>query len=86
MSDLKLVILRNITTLILFFFYRCHNLPTVTSALYKILPNYCATYLPIAMVMIANPIMYVMSSKNVEMAVAVPLAQVLLKKWPWLTY
>lgn len=53
----------------------CHNLPNVTSALYKILPNYCATYVPIAMVMIVNPIMYVMSSKNVAMAVAVPLAQ-----------
>ncbi|XP_072943550.1 G-protein coupled receptor 143-like [Epargyreus clarus] len=53
----------------------CHNLTSVTSALYKILPNYCATYLPIAMVMIVNPIMYVLSSKNVEMAIALPLAQ-----------
>lgn len=51
-------------------------MPNVTSAIYKILPNYCATYLPIAMVMIGNPIMYVLSSKDVEMAVAIPLAQV----------
>lgn len=49
---------------------------SVTSALMKILPNYCATYLPIAMVMIVNPIMYVLASKDVEMAVALPLAQV----------
>ncbi|KAG6442618.1 hypothetical protein O3G_MSEX002431 [Manduca sexta] len=33
----------------------CHNLPSVTSALYKILPNYCATYVPIGIVMIVNP-------------------------------
>lgn len=58
------------------FIFRCHNLSSVTSALYKILPNYCATYVPIAMVMIINPIMYMLSSKNVEMAVALPLAQV----------
>ncbi|KAJ0180579.1 hypothetical protein K1T71_003983 [Dendrolimus kikuchii] len=53
----------------------CHNLPSLSSALYKILPNYCATYLPIAIVMTVNPIMYMLSSKNVEMAVALPLAQ-----------
>ncbi|KAL0842140.1 hypothetical protein ABMA28_014316 [Loxostege sticticalis] len=53
----------------------CHNLTSVTSALYKILPNYCATYVPIAIVMIVNPVMYMLSSKNVEMAVALPLAQ-----------
>lgn len=57
-------------------FFRCHNLTSVTSALYKILPNYCATYVPIAIVMIVNPVMYMLSSKNVEMAVALPLAQV----------
>ncbi|KAG6442626.1 hypothetical protein O3G_MSEX002431 [Manduca sexta] len=53
----------------------CHNLPSVTSALYKILPNYCATYVPIGIVMIVNPCMYVLSSRNVEMAVALPHAQ-----------
>ncbi|CAH0406451.1 unnamed protein product [Chilo suppressalis] len=53
----------------------CHNLDSVSSALYKILPNYCATYLPIAMVMIVNPVMYLLASKDVEMAVALPLAQ-----------
>ncbi|XP_028156609.1 G-protein coupled receptor 143-like [Ostrinia nubilalis] len=53
----------------------CHNLTSVTSALYKILPNYCATYVPISIVMIVNPVMYMLSSKNVEMAVSLPLAQ-----------
>lgn len=55
---------------------RCHNLTSVSSALYKILPNYCATYVPIAIVMIVNPIIYMLASKDVEMAVALPLAQV----------
>lgn len=53
----------------------CHNLPSVTSALYKILPNYFASYVPIAIVMIANPIIYMFSSKNVETAISLPLAQ-----------
>ncbi|XP_063531063.1 G-protein coupled receptor 143-like [Cydia strobilella] len=53
----------------------CHNLTSVTSALLKILPNYCATYVPIALVMVINPIMYVLAGKDVEMAVALPLAQ-----------
>ncbi|XP_053625546.1 G-protein coupled receptor 143-like [Plodia interpunctella] len=53
----------------------CHNLSSVSSALYRILPNYCATYVPIAIVMVVNPIIYVLASKDVEMAVAFPLAQ-----------
>ncbi|KAM3962990.1 G-protein coupled receptor 143 [Aphomia sociella] len=53
----------------------CHNLTSLSSALYKILPNYCATYVPITIVMIVNPIMYVLAGKDVEMAVALPLAQ-----------
>lgn len=56
--------------------FRCHNLNSVTSALIKVLPNYFATYMPIATVMIVNPIMYLLSSKDIEMAVALPLAQV----------
>ncbi|KAJ2952704.1 hypothetical protein O0L34_g7046 [Tuta absoluta] len=53
----------------------CHNFTSVSSALLKVLPNYCATYLPIAMVMIVNPVMYLLASKDIEMAVALPLAQ-----------
>ncbi|CAH2073787.1 unnamed protein product, partial [Iphiclides podalirius] len=53
----------------------CHNLKTVTSAFFRILPNYFATYLPIAMVMIVNPILYVLAGREVEMTVALPLAQ-----------
>ncbi|XP_049867680.1 G-protein coupled receptor 143-like [Pectinophora gossypiella] len=53
----------------------CHNLTSVSNALLRVLPNYCATYLPIATVMIVNPVMYLLASKNIEMAVALPLAQ-----------
>lgn len=56
--------------------FSCHNLTSISSAIFKILPNYCATYLPIAIIMIVNPVMYVLASKNIEMAVALPLAQV----------
>lgn len=59
-------------------FFRCHNLKTVTSAFFRILPNYFATYLPIAMVMVVNPILYILAGKEVEMTVALPLAQVTL--------
>ncbi|KPJ06129.1 G-protein coupled receptor 143 [Papilio machaon] len=53
----------------------CHNLKTVTSAFLRILPNYFATYIPIAMVMIVNPVLYILAGKEVEMTVALPLAQ-----------
>ncbi|OWR44173.1 G-protein coupled receptor 143-like isoform X1 [Danaus plexippus] len=54
---------------------KCHHITSVSSALLKILPNYCATYLPIAIVMVANPIIYIMASRKIEMTVALPLAQ-----------
>ncbi|CAH2086385.1 unnamed protein product [Euphydryas editha] len=54
---------------------RCHNIKSISIAFLRILPNYCATYLPIAIVMVVNPIIYVLASKNIEMAVALPLAQ-----------
>lgn len=53
----------------------CHNLDSLASTLLKILPNYFATYVPIAVVMIVNPIMYLKAGKDVELAVALPLAQ-----------
>ncbi|CAH2237841.1 jg9775 [Pararge aegeria aegeria] len=56
----------------------CHNISSISTALLRILPNYCVTYLPIAMVMIVNPVIYVLASKKIEMAVALPLAQALL--------
>ncbi|CAH0720910.1 unnamed protein product, partial [Brenthis ino] len=54
---------------------KCHNITSISTAFLRILPNYCATYLPIAMVMVVNPIIYIMASKKIEMAVALPLAQ-----------
>lgn len=53
----------------------CHNLTSLTAALIKVLPNYFATYLTIAIVMIVNPIMYMKAGKDAEVAVALPLAQ-----------
>ncbi|VVC99256.1 unnamed protein product [Leptidea sinapis] len=53
----------------------CHNLSSLSSALIRILPNYCATYVPIALIMIVNPYLYVVSGKNIETAIALPLAQ-----------
>ncbi|XP_038215818.1 G-protein coupled receptor 143-like [Zerene cesonia] len=53
----------------------CHNLTSLSSVLLRILPNYCATYVPIALVMILNPIIYMMAGRNIEMAIALPLAQ-----------
>lgn len=36
----------------------CHTSTSLETALYRILPNYIATYVPITVVMIANPILY----------------------------
>jgi ocular albinism type 1 protein len=41
----------------------------------RILPNYCATYIPIALVMILNPVLYNSSSKDVELMAARVLGQ-----------
>lgn len=44
----------------------CHNLNSLSSAIIHILPNYFATYIPICIVMVTNPILYISSSKDVE--------------------
>ncbi|CAH4029649.1 G-protein coupled receptor 143-like isoform X1 [Pieris brassicae] len=53
----------------------CHNLTSLSNVLLRILPNYCATYVPIALVMVINPIIYILAGKKVELTVALPLAQ-----------
>ncbi|XP_065332413.1 G-protein coupled receptor 143-like [Cloeon dipterum] len=52
----------------------CHSLES--NAYLRILPNYCATYLPIAAVMIVNPILYAATSKDVTMQAARVLGQI----------
>jgi ocular albinism type 1 protein len=56
-----------------FFNYSCHNLGP--NAYIRILPNYCATYLPIAVVMVVNPLLYSSSSQDVEITAARALGQ-----------
>lgn len=55
--------------------YSCHNLTSLSSAVLRILPNYCATYVLLAIVMIANPILYVASTRDLEIAVLHSMAQ-----------
>lgn len=47
-------------------FCSCHTSSSLSEAVKRILPNYCATYLPIALVMIANPCLYKASSKEMQ--------------------
>ncbi|KAL6447052.1 hypothetical protein ACFW04_001422 [Cataglyphis niger] len=53
----------------------CHNLTSLSSAILRILPNYCATYVLLAIVMIANPILYIASTRDLETAVLHSMAQ-----------
>ncbi|KAL0123247.1 hypothetical protein PUN28_004245 [Cardiocondyla obscurior] len=53
----------------------CHNSTSLSSAILRILPNYFATYVLLAVVMIANPILYLASTRDVETAVLYSMAQ-----------
>ncbi|XP_011143029.1 G-protein coupled receptor 143 isoform X2 [Harpegnathos saltator] len=53
----------------------CHNSTTLVTAVLRILPNYCATYVLIAVVMIVNPIMYIASTRDLETAVMHSMGQ-----------
>ncbi|KAJ8941228.1 hypothetical protein NQ318_015660 [Aromia moschata] len=44
----------------------CHTSSSLHTAVLRILPNYFATYIPIATVMIANPCLYHHSTKDME--------------------
>lgn len=57
------------------FIFSCHESVTLTTAVLRILPNYCVTYILLAIVMIANPLLYVSSTKDLQNAVACSLAQ-----------
>nr|XP_003707455.2 PREDICTED: G-protein coupled receptor 143-like [Megachile rotundata] len=54
----------------------CHNLTSLSTAILRILPNYCATYVLLAVVMIVNPVLYFASTRDLQTAVACSLAQV----------
>lgn len=53
----------------------CHNLTSLSSAILRILPNYFATYVLLTVVMIANPILYVASTRDLETVVLHSMAQ-----------
>uniref|UniRef100_A0A0C9RMN2 GPR143 protein n=1 Tax=Fopius arisanus TaxID=64838 RepID=A0A0C9RMN2_9HYME len=53
----------------------CHEATTLSTAVLRILPNYCATYVLLALVMIVNPVLYVKSTRDLENAVTCSLAQ-----------
>ncbi|XP_019866608.1 G-protein coupled receptor 143 isoform X2 [Aethina tumida] len=44
----------------------CHTSSSLRTAIYRILPNYIATYVPIATVMIANPCLYKDSIRDMQ--------------------
>ncbi|KRT78861.1 hypothetical protein AMK59_7044, partial [Oryctes borbonicus] len=45
---------------------QCHTSNSLSMAILRILPNYFATYLPITLVMIVNPILYNSATKDME--------------------
>lgn len=53
----------------------CHSLTSLSTATLRILPNYCATYVLIALVMIANPILYVASTRDLKTVVLYSMSQ-----------
>lgn len=54
--------------------FKCHSGP------WRVLPNYLLSYIPIVFVMIANPILYFLASKQVRMLLAGGLGQLTLQE------
>ncbi|XP_054011433.1 G-protein coupled receptor 143-like [Hylaeus anthracinus] len=54
----------------------CHNLTSLSTAILRILPNYCATYVLLTVVMIVNPVLYFASTRDLQTAVSCSLAQI----------
>lgn len=57
-------------------FCSCHNIASDQSTFLRLLPNYFVTYIPIATVMIANPILYMLSLRAVHKIITRCLSQV----------
>ncbi|KAG8036207.1 hypothetical protein G9C98_004787 [Cotesia typhae] len=53
----------------------CHESITMSTAILRILPNYCVTYLLLGIVMIVNPVLYISSTKDLQNAVTCSMAQ-----------
>jgi ocular albinism type 1 protein len=60
---------------IYFFFFSCYDIETLSGTLTHILPNYCATFLPMAAIMIINPILYCSSTQDARFIISVRLGQ-----------
>lgn len=56
--------------------FSCHNFADMFTALTRVLPNYFATYLPIIMVMLINPVVYHSASNDIDMDMATGTLQV----------
>lgn len=54
----------------------CHDISKFSTAILRVLPNYCVTYLPMIMVMIVNPTLYSFSSKEIDKQLSLRLNQV----------
>ncbi|XP_056635757.1 G-protein coupled receptor 143-like [Diorhabda sublineata] len=58
----------------------CHGRLSFGDTLLRVLPNYIATYVPIATVMMANPCLYVSSTKDMERIITSASGQFTLKE------
>lgn len=54
----------------------CHDISKFSTAILRVLPNYCVTYLPMILVMIMNPVLYSLSSKEIDKQLSLRLNQV----------
>lgn len=54
----------------------CHDISKFSTAILRVLPNYCVTYLPMILVMIVNPALYSFSSKEIDKQLSLRLNQV----------
>lgn len=54
----------------------CHDISKFSTAILRVLPNYCVTYLPMILVMIVNPALYSLSSKEIDKQLSLRLNQV----------
>ncbi|CAH1156202.1 unnamed protein product [Phaedon cochleariae] len=54
----------------------CHTSSSLKSAILRILPNYIATYIPIATIMVANPCLYRHSVKDMERIITTTSGQI----------
>lgn len=65
----------SISALIILFYFSCHDIHQISTAVFRVLPNYIFTYGPMVVVMIMNPILYLNSSKEIDLLLTASLSQ-----------